>query len=89
MILTSDWRWPLAGIAATVGQGYPESMVLNPEYKSAPYELRFVSKDGKHIEDPYPHRFIILPPDDLWENGELEAWKCVSKHSIPKFKDGL
>lgn len=55
-------------------------IISNPEYENAQYELRF---DG--LNDPYPHRFNVEPPSDLFEHGKETdyAWEWVKKHSIP------
>lgn len=60
-------------------------MILNPEYENAEYELGFREfQYGTLLIDPHPHRFNVLPPDDVFEDGD-KPWKWVKEHSIPKF----
>lgn len=56
-------------------------------FQSSPGELpaNFEIPSNQIVTDPHPHRFNVLPPNDLWENGIDGAWKWISKHSIPKF----
>lgn len=58
--------------------------IVNPDWQSATYELRFKDSAGKVFDDPWPRRFNVPPPNDAWEGGEGQLWNWVLKNEIPR-----
>jgi hypothetical protein len=57
---------------------------VNKAWKDAPYELRYIKKDGTFFELPWPVRFDVTPPEYIWMDGDkFSKWCC--ENMVPWF----